>query len=104
MKKFVLPMLLFFSSTAFAQKGEKYQFRSFYELSKTKGIAGKVAFQFPLSGINSKHSMQYNNGEIVQLPLDKMPCLVPDVKGFNMPVSGKNASSNMPVLGNVPSR
>lgn len=102
MKKLLLPILLIFSTTAFAQEIKKTEFKSFYELSKGKPITGKIEFRFPLEYNNSAERMQIMDGKMIVLPLDNMPCLVPDTKGFNMPLSSRNASSNMPIMVPVP--
>lgn len=105
MKKFLLPLLLCLSATSFAQQGKNNQFKSFYELSKSKGIPGKIDLQFPLSA-NNKNRIEFEDGQakVIQLPLDNMPCLVPDIKGFNMPVAAYVPGTSMPVLRTMPAR
>ena len=98
MKKFLLPILLLSAGTSFAQQKNEAPFRSLYELSKGKGIPGKMEFQLPLAFNKSKERLQVQPGKVIILPLDNMPCLLPDVSGFNMPVRSGDVNGNMPVL------
>lgn len=94
MKTLFLSGLLLFSAACFAQEKKNVPFKSFYELWK-KPIPGKIAFQFPSAATVESTSVATN---IIQMPLDNMPCLVPDVRGFNMPVLNNTpAIKNMPV-------
>jgi len=79
----LLPALIFLFATALAQES-KAPYKSVYELLKSKGIPGKIAFQFPLAANTGRAKIQ--QGKVILLPIDNMPCLVPDVKEFNMPV------------------
>ncbi len=45
---------------------------------------------------DGKHQL-VNRPGIIRLPLDNMPCLVPDMEGFNMPVKKLRAAGIMPV-------
>lgn len=95
MKTLFLSGLLLFSAACFAQEKKDVPFKSFYELWKKKPVPGKIEYQFPSAVTVESASVAAN---IIQLPLDNMPCLVPDVRGFNMPVLNNTpAIKNMPV-------
>ncbi len=83
MKKILIPALLFLCTSSFAQKG-KEPYPSVYELLKSNGIPGKIAFQFPM--VANIAQAKNEQAKIIILPIDNMPCLVPDVREFNMPV------------------
>ncbi|RYD80419.1 MAG: hypothetical protein EOP53_08080 [Sphingobacteriales bacterium] len=38
-----------------------------------------------------------NRAGVIHLPLDNMPCLIPDMKGFNMPVAQLYPSGTIPM-------
>ncbi|MBC7937162.1 MAG: hypothetical protein H7Y86_17595 [Rhizobacter sp.] len=94
---------LFTSAAVSAQVVIELPFKSATELLKSKPIPGKMEFQFP-SAMEGLEPAQYYAAKVIRLPLDNMPCLVPDVKGFNMPVAGSTltGSFNMPVLKTIP--
>ena len=83
MKKLLIPAFVLLTLTAFAQES-KAPYQSVYELLKSKGIPGKIEFQFSLAANIDRGKVQ--QGKIIVLPIDNMPCLVPDVREFNMPV------------------
>ena len=95
MKKLLTLVLMFSSALSFAQE-QKVPYKSFYELSKSKGIRGKIDFQFPLTAKRIEVEVQHKT--VIHLPLDNMPCLVPDVRGFNMPVLKLHMAGSMPVV------
>lgn len=96
MKALLITGLLLFSAVCFAQEKKAHSFKSFYELSARKPIPGKMGYTFP-SAVNNE-PMTAVAANIIQLPLDNMHCLVPDLKGFTMPVLNNTpAIKNMPV-------
>lgn len=59
-------------------------------------MQGKRIYHFPSS--RDKRKVAYGSyPTVIILKMDNMPCLVPDVKGFNMPVLQLSPAGTMPV-------
>lgn len=98
MKIFILVFCVMICEAATAQQKNESSFKSFYDIIKEKSVPGKAAFPFPVT-----RKKQEAVSKVMILPLDNMPCLVPDMSNFNMPVAGQNTiiPNTMPVLRQV---
>ena len=98
MKTLFFLAVLFISSTTSAQVENEIKFKSARELLKSKTIPGKIEFQFPSASTSVVPTVSPET-RVQTLALDNMPCLVPNMRLFNMPVKRNPMPSiNMPVL------
>ncbi|HRE62315.1 MAG TPA: hypothetical protein PKU77_00915 [Ferruginibacter sp.] len=95
MKTIFLLFILMLSLNSNAQQKKDLAFKSLSELIQQKNQPGKKEYQFTYHNY-TKLKADYS---IKILPLDNMPCLVPNIPSFNMPCFKPNVSGfSMPVL------
>ena len=108
MKKLFIFTAVFFALTASAQEPYRYQgpfvqkitgdhLNEFYKkLGKDTipNFADHLSMSLPKMPTAKYLFTQPNGTRVYSLPQDKMPCVVPDLSQFNMPIVGKGIKTN----------